>query len=157
MNTPEMAATRCSVTFQMTFQETNVDELADLVRLAIELGVDRVKGHHLWTHFDQTRGLSMRRDSEAIQRWNAAVIEARRVAAEHLLPNGKPILLENFFELGEAAPSDLAPGGPCPFLGQEAWVSADRTFRPVLRTGCATPHTWHFWQPPRLGAHGDLE
>ena len=44
---------RCRVTFQLTFLESNVHELADMVRLAIELGVDRVKGHHLWAHLDR--------------------------------------------------------------------------------------------------------
>ncbi len=44
---------RCRVTFQITFLEANVAELADIVRLAIDLGVDRVRGHHLWAHFDE--------------------------------------------------------------------------------------------------------
>src|SRR5205814_2938080 len=73
---------RCRVTFQLTFLETNVGELADIVRLAIDLGVDRVKGHHLWAHFDAIQDLSMRRSPEAIRRWNEAVIAARAVAAE---------------------------------------------------------------------------
>ncbi|WP_157601349.1 radical SAM protein [Stigmatella aurantiaca] len=34
---------RCRVTFQLTFLESNVAELADIVRLAANLGVDRVK------------------------------------------------------------------------------------------------------------------
>ena len=89
----------------------------------------------------------MRRDSEAIQRWNAVVLEARRVAAKHLLPNGKPILLENFFKLGEEAASDLAPGGHCPFLGQEAWVSATGRFDP-----CCAPDE----QRRPLGSFGNL-
>ena len=49
---------RCRVTFQLTFLETNVGEIGDIVRLAARLGVDRVKGHHLWAHFDSIRGLS---------------------------------------------------------------------------------------------------
>jgi hypothetical protein len=53
------------VTFQLTFLESNISELADIVRLAIELGVDRVKGHHLWAHFSQIRELSMRRSPDA--------------------------------------------------------------------------------------------
>ena len=69
---------RCRVTFQLTFLQTNVAELANVVRLAAELGVDRVKGHHLWAHFDEIKPLSMRRDSEAIARWNQAVAEAIR-------------------------------------------------------------------------------
>ena len=44
---------RCRVTFQLTFMEVNYVELPAVVELAAELGVDRVKGHHLWVHAPQ--------------------------------------------------------------------------------------------------------
>jgi hypothetical protein len=138
---------RCRVTFQLTFLEANVGELADIVRLAIDLGVDRVKGHHLWAHFDAIENQSMRRDPDAIRRWNAAVLAARDAAAERLLSNGKPLLLENVFLLDERATQDLTPGGPCPFLGQEAWVSALGRFDP-----CCAPDA----QRRTLGDFGSL-
>lgn len=138
---------RCRVTLQLTFLETNVAELADIVRLAIDLGVDRVKGHHLWAHFDEIKGLSMRRSPEAIQRWNTAVLAAQGAAAERPLPNGERILLENIFLLDAEASQDLAPGGPCPFLGQEAWVSALGRFDP-----CCAPDA----QRRTLGEFGSL-
>lgn len=138
---------RCRVTFQLTFLETNVAELADVVRLALSLGVDRVKGHHLWAHFDDIKDQSMRRSPEAIARWNAAVFEARAAAAERTLPNGRHILLENIFLLDGEATTDLAPGGPCPFLGQEAWVSAVGRFDP-----CCAPDA----QRRSLGEFGSL-
>lgn len=121
---------RCRVTFQLTFLERNVAELADIVRLAIELGVDRVKGHHLWAHFDEIKSESMRRSPDSIRRWNEAVRAAQTVAAESPLANGRNVLLENIFVLDEDAVGDLAPGGPCPFLGAEAWVSAEGRFNP---------------------------
>lgn len=139
---------RCRVTFQLTFLESNVGELADMVRLALDLGVDRVKGHHLWAHFDEIQNESMRRSPEAIARWNEAVLAARAVAAERCLPNGKHILLENIFLLDPTATHDLAPGGPCPFLGQEAWVSAVGRFDP-----CCAPDA----QRRTLGELGDLD
>lgn len=138
---------RCRVTFQLTFLEANVGELADMVRLAIDLGVDRVKGHHLWAHFDAIKDQSMRRSPEAIRRWNDAVLAARSVAAERPLANGKQIILENIFLLDETATEDLAPGGPCPFLGQEAWVSATGRFDP-----CCAPDA----QRRSLGDFGNL-
>lgn len=138
---------RCRVTFQLTFLESNVSELADIVRLAIELGVDRVKGHHLWAHFDAIKEQSMRRSPEAIARWNAAVQEARAAAAERTLPGGQHILLENLFLLDSEAVTDLVPGGPCPFLGQEAWVSATGRFDP-----CCAPDA----QRRGLGEFGNL-
>lgn len=139
---------RCRVTFQLTFLESNVAELARMVNLAVELGVDRVKGHHLWAHFDQIQGESMRRNSDAINRWNEAVLAAREVAANRTLPNGKHVLLENIFLLDERAMVDLAPGGPCPFLGQEAWVSAAGRFDP-----CCAPDA----QRRSLGEFGNLQ
>jgi glycosyltransferase involved in cell wall biosynthesis/MoaA/NifB/PqqE/SkfB family radical SAM enzyme len=138
---------RCRVTFQLTFLETNVAELADIVRLAIDLGVDRVKGHHLWAHFDAIKDQSMRRSPESIRRWNAAVVAARTVVAERPLANGKHLLLENIFLLDETAQADLAPGGGCPFLGQEAWVSAEGRFDP-----CCAPDA----QRRTLGEFGNL-
>jgi glycosyltransferase involved in cell wall biosynthesis/MoaA/NifB/PqqE/SkfB family radical SAM enzyme len=138
---------RCRVTFQATFLETNVGELADIVRLAARLGVDRVKGHHLWAHFREIEGLSMRRDAEAIRRWNEAVGEARAAASTARLPDGRAVLLENIFPLAEEATQDLAPGGPCPFLGQEAWVSAAGRFDP-----CCAPDA----QRRSLGDFGSL-
>jgi len=138
---------RCRVTFQMTFLESNVGELADIVRLAVELGVDRLKGHHLWTHFQEIEHLSMRRSPESIQRWNESVLEARKAVSERMLPNGKPLLLENIFLLEAGALHDLAPEGRCPFLGQEAWVSAQGRFDP-----CCAPDA----QRRTLGDFGNL-
>lgn len=138
---------RCRVTLQTTFLEANVAELAGMVRLAIELGVDRVKGHHLWAHFDAIKDQSMRRSPEAIRRWNAAVLDARAVVADRRLPNGERLLLDNIFLLDEDAVDDLAPGGPCPFLGREAWVSAVGRFDP-----CCAPDA----QRRTLGDFGDL-
>lgn len=138
---------RCRVTFQLTFLETNVGELADIVRLAASLGVDRVKGHHLWAHFAELKPLSMRRSPESIRRWNEAVLEARAAATEQRRPDGKPLLLENIFLLEDSAREDLAPGGPCPFLGQEAWISAEGRFNP-----CCAPDA----QRRTLGEYGNL-
>ena len=126
----ESGGNRCRVTFQLTFMEINMRELPDIVRLAAELGVDRVKGHHLWVHFSQMRGQSMRRSPEAIALWNAIVDEAHEASERHRLPSGKRVLLENVFRLDEAGDEDIAPGAECPFLGQEAWVASDGRFNP---------------------------
>jgi len=144
----ETGGNRCRVTFQLTFLQDNVDELADMIRLAVELGVDRVKGHHLWAHFSEIEDQSMRRSRASIERWNEAVSAARSVAREQLLSNGQTILLENIFPLDpDTAQLDLAPGGRCPFLGQEAWVSAQGRFDP-----CCAPDA----QRRTLGEFGEL-
>jgi MoaA/NifB/PqqE/SkfB family radical SAM enzyme len=121
---------RCRVTFQLTFLESNVGELPAIIQLAADLGVDRVKGHHLWVHFAEIKQLSMRRSPEAILRWNEAVQAAYEAAERYRLPNGDKVLLENIFLLEPGAEFDLAPGAVCPFLGKEAWVSALGRFDP---------------------------
>lgn len=138
---------RCRVTFQLTFLETNIGELADIIRLAGELGVDRVKGHHVWTHFNEIKEQSLRRNSDSMRRWNRAVLAARKAAAECLLPNGRHILLENFHLLQEGATGDEVPTGPCVFLGREAWVSTEGRFDP-----CCAPDA----QRRTLGEFGNL-
>jgi MoaA/NifB/PqqE/SkfB family radical SAM enzyme len=50
----------CRVTLQLTFIQNNMHELADIVKLAASLGVDRVKGHQLWAHFEEIKDLSMK-------------------------------------------------------------------------------------------------
>lgn len=144
----QLTGHRCRVTFQLTYLAANVAELPDIVRLAVELGVDRIKGHHLWAHFPEIEAQSMRRDPTAIRTWNEAVADAREVARTRPLPNGRAILLENLFPLDEAGTADLAPGGPCPFLGQEAWVSATGRFDP-----CCAPDA----QRRTLGEFGSVE
>ena len=126
----EGGGNRCRVTFQLTFMEVNVDELPGIVKLAASLGVDRVKGHHLWVHFTQMRHQSMRRSPEAIARWNAIVDETTEAADRHRLPGGDRVLLENIFRLDEENAGDISADGVCPFLGQEAWVAADGRFNP---------------------------
>ena len=139
---------RCRVTFQLTFLETNVGELPAIVQLAASLGVDRVKGHHLWAHFAEIKPLSMRRNQEAITRWNAVVQEAYETAEQYRLPNGAKVLLENIFPLEPGAEVDISPEASCPFLGQEAWVSAMGRFDP-----CCAPDA----QRRTLGEFGNLK
>ena len=124
------AGNRCRVTFQLTFMEINHAELPAMVELAAELGVDRVKGHHLWVHTAEMNNQSMRRDPEAISRWNDAVARAQVAAERFRLPDGRRVLLENIFPLDDYATEDIAPSGECPFLGQEAWVASDGRFNP---------------------------
>ncbi|MEI6188048.1 MAG: radical SAM protein, partial [Alphaproteobacteria bacterium] len=104
---------RCSITLQLTFLEDNINELADIVSLAIELGIDRVKGHHLWAHFDEIKDQSMRRSKESIKKWNQEVSKVFEIISNKKLPNGKTITLENITLLDENAVDDLAPGGAC--------------------------------------------
>lgn len=125
----EDTTNRCRVTLQMTFLESNAQELPDIIRLATEIGVDRVKGHHLWVHFPRIQSLSMRRSAESIARWNEAVQRAEEAAERYRLPNGQKVLLENIFPL-DSSTEEISREAVCPFLGKEAWVSAEGRFNP---------------------------
>ena len=156
---------RCRVTFQLTFMEVNFRELPDIVKLAAEVGVDRVKGHHLWVNFAQVGGQSLRRNPEAIARWNDTVDAAWEAAERYRLPHGARVLLENVFKLDADGEGDIAAGAECPFLGQEAWVAADGRFNP-----CCAPDVlrrtlgdfgnvnevglYDIWESPRYRALG---
>lgn len=148
---------RCRVTFQLTFLESNVGELADIVRLAARLGVDRVKGHHLWAHFDGLKPLSMRRSPEAIRRWNDAVTAATAAADEVRLPGGQPVLLENLFPLDpEGGASDIAPGGGLSVSGARGMGQRRGTVQPMLRAGPATAEPRRFRKPAGSRPHVHL-
>ncbi|CAF0994484.1 unnamed protein product [Didymodactylos carnosus] len=119
------------VTLQLTFMEINLSEIPDIVKLGISLGVDRIKGHHLWAHFTQIKDQNLRRSPDSIRRWNKIVQECQTIAQNQLLPNGKQIKLENVFELSEdSGTSSIHPESTCPFLGKEAWINHSGRFDP---------------------------
>lgn len=127
---------RCGVSFQVTAQEANVGELADVVRLAARLGVDRVKLNHLQPRRPGLAALSLRRSPAAILRWNAAVRAAREAAEEVPRAGGGRVALENAVELAPD-PAAPAPLGPCPFVGREAWLHPDGRFAPCPHPAAA--------------------
>eukprot|EP00041_Stephanoeca_diplocostata_P039527 m.1634234 g.1634234 ORF g.1634234 m.1634234 type:complete len:2281 (-) comp25413_c0_seq5:6626-13468(-) len=131
---------KATVTLQVTFMEQNAHEFPALVKMAAELGVDRVKGHQLWVTYAELADQNMRRSPASRRRWNAIVDECRRVAqctpmvasTRHDPAVARFVKLENFNHIeveavdGSAVPADWI----CPFLGKEAWVSPEGTFSP---------------------------
>jgi MoaA/NifB/PqqE/SkfB family radical SAM enzyme len=135
----------CSLSFQVTAMERNVAELPDIVRLAASLGVERVKVNQLQVHFPELAGEDLRRSPSSRARWNAAVRAMREAAAASPAGSGAGVRLQGAEEMDEAG-ADPAPG-PCPFLGEEAWVLADGHFAP-----CPAPAA----KEGRLGHFGSL-
>jgi MoaA/NifB/PqqE/SkfB family radical SAM enzyme len=126
---------RCRLTFQVTAQATNVDELGDLVRLAASLSVDRVKVNQLQPRTPALEARALPASAAGRARWNRAV-EAMRASAAAAAGAGRAIELQNVAPLPPpGAPSP--PPGPCPFLGREAWVLHDGRFAP-----CPHPAAW---------------
>ena len=90
----------------------------------------------------------MRRSRDAVRAWNEIVALTERAAAEHPLANGRRVLLDNIHRLDPDRLDDIAPGGECPFVGEEAWVSAEGRFNP-----CCAPDA----QRRTLGDFGNLQ
>lgn len=120
----------CRVTFQLTFLQNNMHELADIIRLAAELDVDRVKGHHLWAHFEEIKNLSMKATPESIQKWNQYVQQAYEAQEKYLKPNGQKVLLEQIYLLQEHESQEVPEYYECPFLNKELWISAEGVISP---------------------------
>lgn len=120
----------CRVTFQLTFMQNNMHELSEIIKIAAQLGVDRVKGHQLWVHFGEIKSLSMKENKESICLWNKYVDDAHRTAELHRKPNGEKVLLENIIHLSENVEKQVPEEYECPFLGKELWISATGTISP---------------------------
>jgi MoaA/NifB/PqqE/SkfB family radical SAM enzyme len=120
----------CRVTFQLTFMQNNMHELADIIKLAASLGVDRVKGHQLWAHFDEIKDLSMKATSESVERWNVYVEQAFQAQEEFRKPNGEKVILENIIPIHEDEVNELPEEYECPFLTKELWISATGKISP---------------------------
>lgn len=120
----------CRVTFQLTFMQNNMHELADIIKLAASLNVDRVKGHQLWAHFDKIKGLSMKTTEESVKQWNKYVEQAYQAQEEFRKPNGEKVTLENIIPIQSNETKELPEEYECPFLTKELWISATGKISP---------------------------
>ncbi len=118
----------CSMTMQLTFMRSNLDEIPDLLELAIKLGFDRLKGHQLWAHFPELADENLRNDIVYAERWNRVVKYCLNRVNEYNLTAEKPFRLDNFFPLQLDNLEDIAPEGNCPFLGKEIWIDPSGRF-----------------------------
>ena len=138
----------CRVTFQLTFMQNNMHELSEIVKLAARLNVDRVKGHHLWAHFDEIKPLSMKANSDSIEMWNKYVDEANKTADEFRRPNGEKVLMENIYKLEDMEKTEVPEQYNCPFLKKEIWISATGKISP-----CCAPDK----ERDKLGNFGNIQ
>jgi hypothetical protein len=126
---------RCRLSFQVTAQAGNVDELGALVALAATLSVDRVKVNQLQARLAALQPRALPASEAGRAGWNRAVV-AMRESAARAAAAGRAIELQNVWPLPPlTAPPQ--PPGPCPFVGREAWVLHDGRFAP-----CPHPAAW---------------
>jgi MoaA/NifB/PqqE/SkfB family radical SAM enzyme len=118
------------VSFQLTFMRNNMHELPDIVKLAADLGVDRIKGHHLWTHFPEIEKLSFKCCKEAINEWNEIVDKTYKAVEKYRRSDGSKILLEQINYLSQDEDKEVPEDYECPFLGRELWISATGKITP---------------------------
>jgi len=123
-------------------------ELADIIRLAAELGVDRVKGHHVWTHFKEIEGLSMKATKESIAQWNDYVKQAYETQEKFRKSNGEKVILENIVPIHDNEKTEFPKEYECPFLEKELWISATGNISP-----CCAPDNLR----QTLGDFGNIE
>jgi len=142
MNGPD----RPTITMQLTFMRRNLAEIPDMVRLAAEIGFDRVKGHQLWAHFEALSGEDLRSSPESAAAWNATVQKCEAIAEAHATKGGRPLVLDNFHRLSTETPKRAT--GDCPFLGRELWLDP----RGRLNVCCAPDA-----ERRKLGDFGTLE
>ena len=135
---------RCSVTLQCTFMESNLTELPDLIRLASKLGVDRVKGHHLWVHTEEMSDENLRRSRDSRLRWNRTVEECKNMVGKNPKKDGSIVKLVNFTPLPELDSPSLPDSWICPFLGKEAWINAEGRFDPCCAPDSERQSLGHF-------------
>lgn len=161
---------RCNVTLQLTFMEDNLNEIPDIIALAIDYGCDRVKGHHLWAHFNEIKKQNLRKNEDSINRWNEIAKQCRDYVHKHKLANGKYLILENFIDLKHTSDNNdklsysnnndelikessinidtlVNDTYECPFLGKEAWINHEGRFDP-----CCAPDE----QRKSLGSFGNI-
>jgi MoaA/NifB/PqqE/SkfB family radical SAM enzyme len=134
----------CRLTLQCTFMESNLDELPSLVEFAGQIGVDRVKGHHLWVHFGQLAEQDLRRRPESRQRWNEIVRACQEAASLASQARGRKLRLDNFLTLPNTSQDVVPEGWECPFLGQEVWVNANGRFDPCCAPDLERQSLGHF-------------
>ena len=120
----------CRITFQLTFMQNNMHELVDIVKLAARLDIDRIKGHHLWTHFKEIENLSFKYSKESIAKWNKLVEKAKEAQEIYRKPNGEKIIFENIYPLDFEESKEVPDEYECPFLKKELWISATGKISP---------------------------
>jgi len=120
-----------TVTVQVTFMDSNFTELPDLLELAVDLGVDRFKGHHVWVTWPEIEKESLKRNEDRIEAWNSMVDTLHTIATRCHRPDGTHVRLENIYKLPLSVGTVCETtdcSSVCPFIGKEAWISWDGRF-----------------------------
>jgi len=138
----------CRITLQLTFMRSNMNEIRQIIELASELGVNRIKGHHLWVHFPELEPLSFLHNEETMKEWNRIVELAINTVEDINRKNNTSVKLENFIPVALNQNAEITEHYDCPFLGKELWISATGKISP-----CCAPDN----ERQKLGYFGNIK
>lgn len=141
---------RSTISFQLTFMTNNMHQLPQIIEMAYEMGIDRIKGHHLWVHFPETKHLAFTQNYETAALWNSYVQQALEKDREMQMKTGNKIKLESIvpLPLTHNQSYQVNENSQCPFLGKELWISATGKISPC----CAPDHLRE-----QLGNFGNIQ
>lgn len=121
----------CQITLQLTFMRSNMHEIEKIIQLAATVGVDRIKGHHLWVHFPELATESFNYSSVSVEEWNKIVEKAELAVKRYKRKkDGTEIRLENFHPFNKEQSYNVPDDYECPFLEKELWISATGKISP---------------------------
>ena len=146
----EIKHTQCTVTLQCTFMKRNLSEIPGIVKQAIALGADRVKGHHLWVHYPELVREDLRSSKHLRQLWNETVKKCWEIKES----SDSSIQLDNFTPLPEETETILPTKWVCPFIGKELWINAEGRIDPCCAPDAERKSLGLFGH---INSNGDLE
>jgi len=110
-----------SITLQVTFLKSNLNDLENIIKFAIENNINRVKGHQLWITYDEIEDESLQNSTKKINEWNNFIDKIDKYRDN--------IDLVNFEKLESQNNTNNVPTTyNCPFLGEELWIDYNGDF-----------------------------
>jgi len=110
-----------TITLQVTFLKSNLNDLENIIKFAIDNNIDRVKGHQLWITYEEIKDESLQNSTKKINEWNNFIDKIEKYKSN--------INLVNFEKLESQNNTNTVPiNYDCPFLGEELWIDYNGDF-----------------------------
>jgi len=110
-----------TITLQVTFLKSNLNDLENIIKFAIANNIDRVKGHQLWITYEEIKDESLQNSTKKINEWNSFIDKIKKYKNN--------INLVNFEKLESQNNTNTVPTNyDCPFLGKELWIDYNGDF-----------------------------
>lgn len=110
-----------SITLQVTFLTSNIEDLDNIIKYAINHKINRVKGHHLWITYSQIKDESLQNSQEKIDIWNDFINKIDKYRDKIELVNFEKIEMDTDDYI-------MQKQYDCPFLGEELWIDHNGDF-----------------------------